>query len=285
MALKLTIGFSPCPNDTFIFDALVNNKINTGGIEFELVLEDVQTLNEMAIAGKLDITKISYGSLPLILDNYVVLTSGSALGKGVGPLLIAPIDIPTPAVRLCNIAIPGRNTTAHVLFSLAYPEATNKVFLRYNEIEDFVLGNTGNLENIQSVKLGVIIHENRFTYQDKGLVKITDLGEFWEQETGLPIPLGGIVTRRNLPSEIKLKVQSLIRESLEYSYAHQDELSDFVKSNSQEMSEEVMRKHIDLYVNDFSIDLGVEGKKAIEKFLAVHSSVNKIPAGNKELFI
>ena len=170
--MKLTIGFSPCPNDTFIFDALVNKKIDTGNLQFELVLEDVQTLNEMAIAGKLDITKISYGSLPLILDNYVVLNTGSALGNGVGPLLISPFAIKPPDVQQCTIAIPGRQTTAHVLFSLAYPDATNKVFLRYNEIEDFVLGNTGTADDIQFVKLGVIIHENRFTYQDKGLHKV-----------------------------------------------------------------------------------------------------------------
>lgn len=283
--MKLTIGFSPCPNDTFIFDALVNNKIDTDGIEFEAVLEDVQTLNEMAIAGKLDITKISYGSLPLILEHYVVLSSGSALGNGVGPLLIAPIDIPSPAVRHCTIAIPGRHTTAHVLFSLAYSEATNKVFLRYNEIEEYVLSNTGSLENIQSVKLGVIIHENRFTYQEKGLFKITDLGTFWEEETGLPIPLGGIVAKRALGSDIKSKTQSLIRKSLEYSYAHDEVLSDFVKENSQEMSEDVMRKHIELYVNDFSIDLGDEGKNAIKKFLQIHGQINKLPMNFDEIFL
>src|SRR5688572_3301694 len=264
--MKLTIGFSPCPNDTFIFDALVNNKIDTGDFEFEVVMEDVQTLNEMAIGGKLDISKISYGSLPLILKNYIVLSSGSALGKGVGPLLIAPFDLPAPAVKQCVIAIPGRHTTAHVLFSLAYPDATNKVFLRYDEIEDFVLSNNGSLENIQSVKLGVIIHENRFTYQDKGLVNQTDLGNFWDTETRLPVPLGGIVAKRNLPDDVKSKVESLIRESLKYAYGQGDKLSDFVKINAQEMSTDVMRMHIDLYVNDYSMDLGEDGKKAVRKF-------------------
>lgn len=283
--MKLTIGFSPCPNDTFIFDALINSKIYTGDLEFDVVMEDVQTLNEMAIGGKLDITKISYGSLPLILGNYVVLSSGSALGKGVGPLLIAPFELPDPAVKHCVIAIPGRHTTAHVLFSLAYPEATNKVFLRYDEIEDFVLGNNGSLENIQSVKLGVIIHENRFTYQDKGLVKQTDLGNFWETETGLPVPLGGIVAKRSLHDDVKFKVESLIRESIKYSYVHENELSDFVKINAQEMSTDVMRMHIDLYVNDYSINLGEDGKKAVKKFLQVHSSINKIPVDEHNLFL
>lgn len=283
--MKLTIGFSPCPNDTFIFDALVNKKIDAGNLEFDLVIEDVQTLNEMAIDGKLDITKISYGSLPLILDKYVVLSSGSALGKGVGPLLIAPFELPAPAIKQCVIAIPGRHTTAHVLFSLAYPDATNKVFLRYDEIEDFVLSNNGSLHNIHSVKLGVIIHENRFTYQDKGLVKQTDLGHFWETETGLPVPLGGIVVNRNLPDDIKLNLQLLIRESLEYSYHNADELSDFVKDNAQEMSPDIMKMHIDLYVNNFSIDLGDHGRKAVSKFLQVHSSINKIPFDSDNIFL
>ena len=283
--MKLTIGFSPCPNDTFIFDALVNNKINTGDLEFEVIMEDVQTLNEMAIRGKADITKISYGSLPLILNNYLVLSSGSALGKGVGPLLIAPFELPAPAVKQCVIAIPGKYTTAHVLFSLAFPEAINKVFLRYDEIEDFVLSNNGSLEHIQSVKLGVIIHENRFTYQERGLVKQTDLGKFWETETGLPVPLGGIVANRKLPEVVQLKVQSLIRESLKYAYAHEKELSDFVKDNAREMSPDVMKMHIDLYVNAFSNDLGDEGKKAVMKFLQVHSSINKIPVEEKNIFL
>ena len=284
-SMKLTLGFSPCPNDTFIFDALVNGMIDTGDLEFDVVMDDVQTLNEMAISGKLDVSKISYGTLPLILDKYVVLSSGSALGKGVGPLLIAPIELPTPAEKQCVKDIPGKHTTAHVLFSLAFPDATNKVFLRYDEIEDFVLSNKGSLENIQSVKLGVIIHENRFTYQDKGLVKQTDLGNFWETETKLPVPLGGIVANRKLPNNIKHKVQSLIRESLEYSYANRLELSSFIKDNAQEMSAEVMRMHIDLYVNDFSIDLGEDGRKAIKKFLQVHSSINKIPIEEDQIFL
>jgi 1,4-dihydroxy-6-naphthoate synthase len=247
-------------------------------------MDDVQTLNEMAIEGKIDITKISYGSLPLVLDKYIVLNSGSALGKGVGPLLIAPIEIPNPAVKQCVIAIPGRHTSAHVLFSLAYPDATNKVFLRYDEIEDFVLGNTGSLENIHSVKLGVIIHENRFTYEDKGLLKQTDLGNFWEEETGLPVPLGGIVARRDLPENVKSEVQQLIRKSLENSRKQQGALSDFIKENAMEMSPEVMQMHIDLYVNDFSLDLGEAGRQAVKKFVQVHSAVNKIPVELEGMF-
>ena len=283
--MKLTLGFSPCPNDTFIFDALVNNKIDTGDLEFDVVMDDVQTLNEMAISGKLHITKISYGTLPLILHQYVVLSSGSAVGNGVGPLLIAPFELPIPAIKQCVIAIPGKHTTAHVLFSLAFPDATNKVFLRYDEIEDFVLSNKGSLDNIQSVKLGVIIHENRFTYREKGLIKVLDLGSFWETETKLPVPLGGIVANRKLPDDIKIKVQSLIRRSLEYSYANGKELSSFVKDNAQEMSPAVMQMHIDLYVNNFSIDLGNDGKNAVKKFLQVHSVINKIPVEEEKIFL
>ncbi|MBA4167713.1 MAG: 1,4-dihydroxy-6-naphthoate synthase [Chitinophagaceae bacterium] len=283
--MKFTLGFSPCPNDTFIFDALVNGRIDTEGIDFEVVMEDVQTLNEMAIEQKLDFTKISYGSLPLLLDNYCVLNAGSALGMGVGPLLISALPIPAPAVRQCTIAIPGRHTSAHVLFSLAYPEAQNKVFLRYDEIEDFVLKNNGTLDNISAVKLGVIIHENRFTYQDKGLVKQTDLGHFWEQETGLPVPLGGIVANRKIPLEIIHNVDRLIRKSLEYSYAQGEILSNFVKDNAMEMSTDVMRQHIGLYVNKFTLDLGERGKEAVRKFVQVHTSINKIPARINNMFV
>ncbi len=260
--MKLTLGFSPCPNDTFIFDALVNNKIDTGELSFDVKLEDVQTLNEWAVAGKLDITKLSYGVLPMVLEKYIVLNSGSALGKGVGPLLILNSEHGISNVEEQLIAIPGEYTTAHLLFSLAYPGAKNKIFLRYDEIENFVLEDKG---------LGVIIHENRFTYADKGLHKITDLGDYWEKETGNSIPLGGIVIRRSVDATIATQVDRLIRESIEYAYRnHYDELAEYVKNHSQEMSEAVMRKHIDLYVNDHSLDLGETGKNAVMKLLQVY---------------
>ena len=201
--MKLTLGFSPCPNDTFIFDALVNKKIDTGGLEFNVVLEDVQTLNEWAMQQKLDITKISYGVLPLILNEYVLLDSGGALGKGVGPLLIAKSQINTAEINNKSVAIPGKNTTAHILFSLAFPDAENKIFKVFNQIEDAVLNG--------EVDAGVIIHENRFTYQQKGLYKLIDLGDYWELTTQLPIPLGGIVVRRHIPQHIQQQVETLIR--------------------------------------------------------------------------
>lgn len=274
--MVLTLGFSPCPNDTFIFDALVNKKIDTEGLEFNVVLEDVQTLNQWAREKKLDVTKLSYGVLPLVLNNYVLLNSGGALGKGVGPLLINnkyveiwDWEAAQTFVNTSMIAIPGENTTAHFLFSLAYPHAQNKIFLRFDEIESFVTSGKG---------LGVIIHENRFTYEQKGLYKITDLGDYWEQQTGNPIPLGGIVIRRNISTSVQQKLDRLIRKSVEYSFSNYLQISDYVKQHSQAMDEAVMRQHIDLYVNDFSIGLGKEGKKAVIKMLEVlnYTSGNNI---------
>ena len=253
--MKLTLGFSPCPNDTFIFDALVNKKIDTESLEFEVVLEDVETLNQWAMQEKLDISKISYGVLPLILDRYALLDAGGALGKGVGPLLIAREPIPIPEINDRTIAIPGQRTTAHLLFSMAFPEAKNRQFTIFSAIEDAVLSG--------KVDCGVIIHENRFTYQKRGLVKLMDLGEFWEQETGAPIPLGGIVIKRAHNEALSQKVDRLIRRSLAYAFERYPQLPDYVKDHAQEMEEQVMRQHIDLYVNDYSLSLGADGKKAV----------------------
>ncbi|HRI20158.1 MAG TPA: 1,4-dihydroxy-6-naphthoate synthase [Panacibacter sp.] len=275
--MKLTLGFSPCPNDTFIFDALVNNKIDTGGLLFDVVLEDVQTLNRWALQGKLDLSKISYAVLPLVLNAYILLNSGGALGKGVGPLLIAP---PNPLkgelkreeiesfINNSIIAIPGENTTAHMLFSLAFPNAAKKEFKVFNEIENAVLN--------KEVDAGVIIHENRFTYHLKGLHRLMDLGEYWEQKTGVPIPLGGIAAKRNLPVELIRKADRLIRKSVEYAYENNYEvLADYVKQHAQEMSEQVMRQHIDLYVNNYSVDLGEDGKKSVMKMLEIFQQLHK----------
>ena len=261
----IKIGFSPCPNDTFIFDALVNNRIDTGNLQFEPILEDVQTLNLWALEGKLSVTKLSYGVLPLVLDNYNLLNSGSALGRGVGPLLITKEDILQSNIEEMQIAIPGENTTAHLLFSSAYPGAKKKVFLRYDEIEGFVLQGEG---------LGVIIHENRFTYSDKGLKKVRDLGEFWEDKTGYPIPLGGIAVKKSIPVQIQQLVDTLIRKSIEYAFSNYPAINDYVRSHSQEMNEDVMRKHIDLYVNEYSVNLGSEGIEAVKMLLEVHASLN-----------
>lgn len=277
---NFTLGFSPCPNDTFIFDALVNHKIDTGDFNFTVQLEDVETLNEMAKNEVLDFTKISYGVLPLIAKNYIVMNSGSALGKGVGPLLISKNPVDFKDVEKYTIAIPGENTTAHLLFSLAFPDAKNKVFKRYDEIENSV---------IESDKvLGVIIHENRFTYMEKGLNKIIDLGNFWEEKTSLPIPLGGIVGKRNIDQKTLMQVDALIKESMEFAFENYPLITDYVKEHSQEMEEDVMKKHIDLYVNKFSINLGPEGRNAIQQFMDIYktSHQSKAPAlSDDELFL
>ena len=266
--MNLTIGFSPCPNDTFIFDALVNNKIDTHGIGFNVVLEDVETLNRLALNNVLDITKLSYGVWPLVINDYIILNSGSALGTGVGPLLVARENISLDEIEEHIIAIPGEHTTAHMLFTMAFPNATNKIFLRYNEIESFVL------QSFSNNTAGVIIHESRFTYEQKGLKKIIDLGKFWEDETGYPIPLGGIVAKRTTDILLLNKIDTLIKQSIQYAFNNYPELADYVKINSQEMEEDIMRKHINLYVNDYSIDLGIGGKKALEKLLSIYQKNN-----------
>lgn len=273
--MELTLGFSPCPNDTFIFDALVNKKIDTEGLEFETVLEDVQTLNEWALQGKLDISKISYGVLPLLLDKYLVLNAGGALGKGVGPLLITKNA--DGEVDNMTIAIPGEHTTAHMLFSLAYPRASKKKFMVFSAIEDAVLNG--------EVDAGVIIHENRFTYQQKGLNKLVDLGEYWERQTGNPIPLGGIVMQKGFDTGLQQQVDRLIKTSLQYAFDRYPSITDYVKQHSQEMSETVMRQHIDLYVNNYSLQLGKEGKAAVQTFLDIHNRLKNTTTQQQEIFL
>jgi len=275
----IDIGFSPCPNDTFIFDALVNHKIDTKGYQFNIHLEDVQTLNEWALACKLPISKISYGVWPLVKNKYQLLSAGGALGKGVGPMLIYKKQTTgieeikglqneiKPTIETMTVAVPGKNTTAHLLFSLAFPQVKNKKFLVFNEIEDAVLSG--------KVDAGVIIHENRFTYEQKGLSKWMDLGTYFEETFNAPIPLGGIIAQNIIPqNEIQL-IDSLIKESVAFAFKNSYELlPEFVKNHSQEMSEKVMRQHIDLYVNDFSIDMGITGKNAIAQLEKVWSELN-----------
>jgi 1,4-dihydroxy-6-naphthoate synthase len=267
--MKLSLGFSPCPNDTYIFDALVNNKIDTGGLSFDVYLEDVQTLNEWALEGKLQCSKISYGVLPLLLDQYKLLNAGGALGVGVGPLLITR----TPEKNMedssnWTVAIPGRHTTAHVLFSKAFPQVTQKRFMLFHEIESAVLSG--------EVDAGVIIHENRFTYQQKGLHKIIDLGAYWEETTRSAIPLGGIVVHQSVNKKIAQQLNQLIVQSILYSDRQYPLLSDFIQKHAQAMSDEVMRQHIGLYVNEYSKDLGETGKKAIHSFIEEYERMNQL---------
>ena len=269
---EFEIGFSPCPNDTFIFDALINHKLDTKGYTFKVHLQDVQTLNEWALAGKLTFSKISYGVWPLVKNNYTLLNSGGALGKGVGPLLVYKEEntLPDgkPDASTMRVAIPGVNTTAHLLFSLAFPNVTNKEFLVFNEIENAVLHG--------DVDAGVIIHENRFTYADKGLSKWLDLGTYFEETFNAPIPLGGIIARNDINTNEIAIVADLIKQSVQYAFANSyDILPDYVKHHSQAMSEQVMRQHIDLYVNDFTIDMGDNGRKAIAQLEKTFSAINK----------
>jgi 1,4-dihydroxy-6-naphthoate synthase len=276
--MKLTLGFSPCPNDTFIFDALVNEKIDVQGFKFDVMMEDVETLNRWAMQEKLDVTKISYGVLPRILPAYRVLDAGGALGKGVGPLLVSKNPLDLDDVPNLRVALPGANTTAHMLFTLAFPDAQQKQFLVFHDIEDAVLRG--------DVDCGVIIHENRFTYADKGLHKLLDLGEFWEHNTKSPIPLGGIVMNRRFDPAIMAKIDALIRESVAYSWKQYPVLSPFVREHAQEMSEDVMRQHINLYVNDYSSSLGQEGRSAVWQLLEVSSNLVPQPVtGAFEVFM
>jgi 1,4-dihydroxy-6-naphthoate synthase len=277
--MKLTLGFSPCPNDTFIFDALVNKKIDTEGLEFDAVLEDVETLNKWSFERKLDITKLSYPAFFQNLDKYILLNSGAALGKGVGPLLISKVKNQKLKIETNSIALPGENTTANLLFSFAYPAAKNKKHMIFSAIEESVLS--------EQTELGVIIHENRFTYQQKGLHKITDLGEYWEEKMHAPIPLGGIAVKRSIDKEISLKIDRLIRKSIEFAFNNYPLITNYVKRHSQEMSDDVMRQHIELYVNNFSIDLGNDGKQAIEalyKIAATQLPVSSIQS-SRGLFL
>lgn len=275
--MKLTIGFSPCPNDTFIFDALVNGKIDTQGLEFDPVLEDVQTLNEWAAEQRLDITKLSFPALFNEAEKYAVLNAGAALGKGVGPLLIAKKRMDIADIAECRIAIPGLNTTANFLLHYAFPQVKNIVPMLFSSVEDAVLDG--------EVDMGVIIHENRFTYQQKGLQKVCDLGEVWESREKLPIPLGCIAIKKTLPRNVQIKVDELIGESVAHALANSKILSPYVVAHAQEMQQDVMRKHIELYVNDFTIDLGTAGRQAIEKLYTIYRWEKGLYSSSQRLFI
>lgn len=277
--MKLTLGFSPCPNDTFIFDAMVHSKIDTEGLEFDVVMADVEELNLRAFRGELDITKLSYHAMGHLLDDYILLNSGSALGQNCGPLLVRKSEIRNQKQEISDlkIAIPGKYTTANFLLSLAYPNASNKVELLFSDIENAVLSG--------EVDAGLLIHENRFTYHERGLEKIADLGELWEDLSKAPIPLGGIAVKRNLELDIQQKVDRLIRKSVEYAYANREESKEYIRCHAQEMDETVMQSHIDLYVNDYSIDLGEKGRSAVELMFNKARSLGIIPNSDNKIFV
>jgi 1,4-dihydroxy-6-naphthoate synthase len=277
--MKLSLGFSPCPNDCFMFDAMVHGRIDCEGLEFSVRLADIEALNASAFACETDVTKLSFHAYAYCADDYVLLDAGSALGRNCGPLLISrrecsAADVASGGPR---IAIPGKYTTANFLLSLAFPRAENKIECLFSDIEDGVLDGT--------FDAGLIIHENRFTYADKGLKKIIDLGEFWESETGAAIPLGGIVISRRLPPETRARVNRVLRRSVEYAFANRAASLPFVRAHAQAMTDDVMYKHIDLYVNDYSVDLGAEGKRAVAVLFDRAKRSGVIPAIREDLFL
>lgn len=276
MNTTLTLGFSPCPNDTFMFYPLVHGLVDTGGISFSERLEDVETLNRLAVQGVLDVTKVSYAALGHIRDRYALLRAGSALGRGCGPLLVAKERLDPAALQGKTIAIPGRYTTAHLLLRLYNPTLENFLEMPFHEIMDAVM--TGRAD------AGVIIHESRFTYQGFGLQQLVDLGQWWEQETGLPIPLGGIVARRSLGAATIGLIERALTAAVEYARTNPAVAAGYIREHAQEMSPEVCDAHIALYVNDFSQYLGAEGEQAITELLRRAEEAGIIPPSQASLF-
>jgi len=275
--MKLTLGFSPCPNDTFIFDAMVHGRIDTEGIEFDYFLADVEELNSRAMIADVDITKISFHAYCYVANNYLILNSGSALGFGAGPLLIGKNRFDISQIASKKIAIPGKYTTANLLFSIAFPECRNKKEYLFSDIEDAVIN--------EDADIGLVIHETRFTYQKRGLVKIADMGEYWETQFKLPVPLGAIVIKRTISEDIALKVNRILKRSLEYAINYPETSFDFISQNAQEMDREVMNNHISLYVNEFTLSLGTKGREAIEKLFSVAAQKEVIPRLPDKIFL
>jgi 1,4-dihydroxy-6-naphthoate synthase len=274
---QLTLGFSPCPNDTFMFDAMVHHKIDTEGLEYNVIIEDVESLNRRVLRNELDISKVSFAAYVHAMENYILMNAGSALGTGVGPLVVATKGFSLDELSKKKIAIPGLNTTANFLFDIFFPGVSDKKEITFSQIEDSVLSG--------KVDAGILIHESRFTYEQKGLVKICDLGELWEKETSEPIPLGGIAVKRSLPNEIKQKADRVMRRSVEYAFANPSSGYEFVKRHAQEMNEDVRKKHIALYVNEYSIDLGEKGKRAVETLFRKAKNAGVVQSVPESIFV
>jgi len=275
--MKINIGFSTCPNDTYIFDALVNGKIDTQGLIFSPVLADVEELNLMAQEGAIDVTKMSYHAYGHVSSFFKVLDAGSALGRGNGPLVVSKRKIYPDEVPHARIAIPGELTTANFLTGIAFPEAKNKKAYLFSDIEEVVLSNEADI--------GILIHENRFTYSNRGLKLIMDLGDFWEKKTGMPIPLGGIVVNRRIPDDLQLLIQKLIRESLAFAHENPGSAMEYMRKYAQEMREDILLKHVETFVNDYSLSLGPEGRAAINKLLNLGSKLGLFPPPKDEVFV
>jgi 1,4-dihydroxy-6-naphthoate synthase len=276
MTQQLTIGYSPCPNDTYIFYALVHGKVRIPGLAFRERLEDVETLNRLALDNSLDLTKISYHALGRLRDQYALLRSGGALGRGCGPLIVARPGTMLADLKRGPVAIPGTLTTAWLLLRLYDPEVANVLVMPIDRIMAAVTDGTANA--------GLIIHESRFTYPRHGLEKLLDLGEWWEQYSGLPIPLGGILGKRSLGADVLLNVEAGIRDSVRYARSRPDEVLGYVRQHSQEMDEAVMLQHIGLYVNDFSLDLGDEGTAAVRRLMGEAEARGLFPPSDRPLF-
>jgi Predicted periplasmic solute-binding protein len=275
--MRLTLGFSPCPNDTFIFDAMVHGRIDTEGLEFDYFLTDVEELNRKALNSDVDITKISYHAYAYAARNYLILDAGSALGHRNGPLLISKRRIGVSELPGLRIAIPGKYTTANLLFSIAWPDVVTKTEYLFSKIEDALLED--------KVDAGLIIHETRFTYYKRGLHKLADMGEYWETLTGLPIPLGAIVIKRNIPDDVALKVNRVVRRSLEYAYKDSFASYDFVSGNAREMDSTVMNNHIKLFVNEYTLNLGNKGREAIIELFRIAGEKGVIPLLPERIFL
>ncbi|MBE0426099.1 MAG: 1,4-dihydroxy-6-naphthoate synthase [Nitrospirae bacterium] len=272
----LSLGYSPCPNDTFIFYALVHQKVCIEGFSLRERLEDVETLNQLASQGQLDITKISFHAFAHLRDQYTLLRSGGALGKGCGPLLVARQGHTSIDLRRQRVAIPGELTTAFLLLRLYDPSVQNIVIMPFHQI----------LRSVQQgrTEIGLIIHESRFTYQHFGLQKILDLGNWWEQLTGYPIPLGGIIMKRRFTKELSYLMEDKIRQSIRYAQMHSEEPQAYISMHAQEMEESVIRQHIDLYVNEYSLDIGPEGEQAIRFLYSEAEKKGLIPCSRYDIF-
>jgi len=275
--MQLKLGFSTCPNDTFMFDAMVNRRIATYGLSFLTELTDIEKLNQHAIAAEFDVLKISYAAYPVVSENYQILNSGSALGHANGPLLVSRHKIYPDEVEGLKIAIPGFNTTANLLLDVAHPNAMNKKEYVFSDIEEVVLSGEADA--------GLLIHENRFTYEDRGLKKIVDLGAWWEERTRLPIPLGGIVVKRSLPQVIKEAIGRILKNSVAFAFENPSASVGFIKQHAQSMKADVVNKHINLYVNQYSIDLGEKGRQAIEGLFEQATALRKINNLTQPIFV
>ncbi len=276
----LSLGYSPCPNDTFIFYALAHRKIDTKNLKFDEVLLDVETLNQKALSAELDLTKISYHAFGHLRKKYCALRAGGALGRGCGPLVVAKDNYTMEELKNKKIAIPGKLTTANLLLQL-FDSAFSRlpsacIEMPFNKI----IGSVANGET----DAGLIIHESRFTYPSYGLKQIIDLGDWWEKQTELPIPLGGIIAKRTLGNGLNKKLNKIIKASIEYSFANRAESMEYVKKHSQELSEEVTNQHINLYVNNYSLDVGQDGEKAVHELLSRAEEAGIIPKIKQEIF-